>query len=148
MVLGTQLVVEKIKEMISKEEYMNEFLNISSIDVKQGIREAVEQIAAEPGTKVFYLDGKKINSKETFLNKAAEAMQFPRYFGANWDAFDECITDLTWCPAERYVILYDHADIFAQAEPTQYQIALDIFNSAKEYWEANNITLNFLTINK
>ncbi|MHC5819867.1 MAG: hypothetical protein ACYT04_29365 [Nostoc sp.] len=56
-------MVEKIKEMISKEEYMNEFLNISSIDVKQGIREAVEQIAAEPGTKVFYLDGKKINSK-------------------------------------------------------------------------------------
>ena len=53
---------------------MNEFLNISSIDVKQGIREAVEQIAAEPGTKVFYLDGKKINSKEIFLSKAAEVM--------------------------------------------------------------------------
>ncbi|MEH2414393.1 MAG: barstar family protein [Nostoc sp.] len=74
---------------------MSEFLNVS-IDVKQGIREAVEQIAAEPGTKVFYLDGKKINSKETFLSKAAEAMQFPTYFGVNWDAFDECITDLTW----------------------------------------------------
>ncbi|WP_442945261.1 barstar family protein [Nostoc sp.] len=66
----------------------------------------------------------------------------------NWDAFDECITDLTWCPAERYIILYDHADIFAQAEPTQYQIVLDILNSAKEYWKANNITLKFLTINK
>jgi RNAse (barnase) inhibitor barstar len=127
---------------------MSEFLNVSSIDVKQGIREAVEQIAAEPGTKVFYLDGKKINSKETFLSKAAEAMQFPAYFGANWDAFDECITDLTWCPAQRYVILYEHGDIFAQAEPTQYQIALDILNSAKEYWEANNISLKFLTINK
>ncbi len=63
-------------------------------------------------------------------------MQFPTYFGANWDAFDECITDLTWCPAEKYVILYDDADIFAQAEPTQYQIAVDILNSAKEYWES------------
>lgn len=127
---------------------MSKFINLSSIDVKQSISEAVEQIAAEPGTKVFYLDGKKINSKETFLSKAAEAMQFPTYFGANWDAFDECITDLTWCPAEKYVIFYDDADIFAQAEPTQYQIALDILNSAKEYWEAKNITLKFLTINK
>ncbi|WP_375496797.1 barstar family protein [uncultured Nostoc sp.] len=134
--------------MISKEEYLSEFLNVSSTDVKQGIREAVEQIAAEPGTKVFYLDGKKINSKETFFSKAPEAMQFPTYFGANWDAFYECITDLTWCPAERYVILYDHADIFAQAEPTQYQITLEILNSAKKYWEANNITLNFFNINK
>ena len=127
---------------------MSEFLNCLSLDVKQGIREVVEQIAAEPGTKVFYLDGKKINGKETFLSKAAEAMQFPTYFGANWDAFDECITDLTWCPAERYVIFYDDADTFAQAEPTQYQIALDILNSAKEYWQAKNITLKFLTINK
>ena len=98
--------------------------------------------------KVFHLDGKKINSKQTFLKQAAEAMEFPTYFGANWDAFDECITDLTWCPAQRYVILYDHADIFAQAEPTQYQIALDILNSAKEYWEANNIPLKFFVINK
>ncbi|MFM6908074.1 MAG: barstar family protein, partial [Dolichospermum sp.] len=98
--------------------------------------------------KVFHLNGKKINNKQTFLTQAAEAMEFPTYFGHNWDAFDECITDLTWCPAQRYVILYDHADIFAQAEPTQYQIALDIFNSAKEYWEANNISFKFLVINK
>ncbi|MEY3400747.1 MAG: hypothetical protein RLZZ86_350, partial [Cyanobacteriota bacterium] len=31
---------------------------------------------------------------------------------------------------------------------TQYQIALDILNSAKEYWEANHIPLKFLVINK
>ena len=98
--------------------------------------------------KVFYLDGKKITSKQAFLKQAAEAMEIPTYFGNNWDAFDECITDLTWCPAQKYVILYDHADIFAQAEPTQYQIALDILNSAKEYWEANHIPLKFLVINK
>jgi RNAse (barnase) inhibitor barstar len=40
--------------------------------------------------KVFYLDGKKINSKQTFLKQAAEAMEFPAYFGANWGAFGEC----------------------------------------------------------
>jgi RNAse (barnase) inhibitor barstar len=127
---------------------MNNILKILPTNIKQNIHKTVEQIAAQAGTKVFYLDGKKINTKETFLKQAAEAMEFPAYFGANWDAFDECITDLTWCPAQRYVILYDHADIFAQAEPTQYQIALDIFNSAKEYWEANNIPFKFLVINK
>ncbi len=127
---------------------MNEFLNVLPINIKQNIRQAVEQIAAEPGTRVFYFDGQKINSKETFLKQVAEAMEFPTYFGANWDAFDECITDLTWCPAERYVILYDHADIFAQADPTQYQIALDILNSAKEYWEAHHIPMKIFTINQ
>jgi len=52
------------------------------------------------------------------------------------------------CVPEFKENIYDHADIFAQAEPTQYQIALDILNSAKEYWEANNIPLKFLVINK
>lgn len=126
---------------------MSEFLNLLPlIEFKEGISKAVEQIAALPGTKVFRLDGKKINSKETFLNQAVEAMQFPSYFGYNWDAFDECITDLTWCPAQRYVILYDHADIFAQADTIQYQIALDILNSAKEYWESHHIPMNILNI--
>ncbi len=37
---------------------------------------------------------------------------------------------------------YDHADIFAKTDPTQYQIALDILNSAKEYWEANKHPVN------
>lgn len=128
---------------------MSEFLNLLPlIEFKEGISETVEQIAALPGTKVFRLDGKKIHSKETFLNEVAEAMQFPNYFGNNWDAFDECITDLTWCRAERYIMLYDHADIFAQADPIQYQIALDILISAKEYWESRHIPMNFLTRNK
>jgi len=52
-------------------------------------------VLSQQGTQVFYLDGREISSKETFLTKAAEAMNFPAYFGTNWDAFDECITDLT-----------------------------------------------------
>ncbi|MFM6745401.1 MAG: barstar family protein, partial [Dolichospermum sp.] len=31
--------------------------------------------------KVFHLNGKKINNKQTFLTQAAEAMEFPTYFG-------------------------------------------------------------------
>jgi hypothetical protein len=46
------------------------------------------------------------------------------------------------------VILYGHADIFAQADPIQYQIALDILNSAKEYWESHHIRMKFVAINK
>ncbi len=52
-------------------------------------------MAAEPGTKVFELDGKKINSKERCLKQAAEAMEFLQYFGNNWDTFDKLITNLT-----------------------------------------------------
>jgi hypothetical protein len=83
-------------------------------------------LADEGMTKVFYLDGKQINSKETFLDKVAMAerpplviaMQFPEHFGANWDAFDEYITDLNWCPSEKYMV-YQNDEIFAQADLAQ-----------------------------
>ncbi|GAA6623321.1 barstar family protein [Scytonema sp. NUACC26] len=108
---------------------------------KQVIDKIIEELA-EQGIQVFYLNGREISSKETFLRKAAEAMQFPTYFGGNWDAFDECITDLTWFPAKSYVLLYERPDIFAQAEPTEWQIAVDILRSAEEYWQIANKPLN------
>lgn len=97
--------------------------------------------------QIFYLNGREISSKETFLTKAAEAMKFPAYFGVNWDAFDESITDLTWCPALCYVLLYDRPDIFAQADATQWQIALDISRSAEEYWGTTNTPLALFLLN-
>ncbi|KYC42701.1 barnase inhibitor [Scytonema hofmannii PCC 7110] len=113
---------------------------------KQVIDKIIEELA-EQGIQVFYLNGREISSKETFLRKAAEAMQFPAYFGANWDAFDECITDLTWFSAESYVLLYERPDIFAQAEPTQWQIAVNILRSAEEYWQSANKPLNVFFVN-
>ncbi|MBD1825642.1 barstar family protein [Cyanobacteria bacterium FACHB-DQ100] len=96
--------------------------------------EAVKS-ASQPEVKVFYLDGRKIASKEEFLREVAEAMDFPTYFGYNWDAFDECIRDLNWLPAQKYIVIYDRPDIFARAQPEQWQIAQEILQSAAHHWQ-------------
>jgi hypothetical protein len=113
---------------------------------KQIIDKIIEELSPQ-GIQVFYLNGREISSKETFLIKAAQAMKFPAYYGANWDAFDECITDLTWCPAQRYVLLYDRPDIFATADPNQWQIAVDILHSASDYWGTTNTPLDVFLMN-
>jgi RNAse (barnase) inhibitor barstar len=110
------------------------------------VEKVIEALSGQ-GIQVFYLDGKDIYNKETFLGKVAMAMNFPSYFGANWDAFEECITDLTWYPAEKYVLIYERPDIFAQADPTGWQTALDILRAAEEYWQAKNIPLNVFLLN-
>lgn len=110
---------------------------------KQPINQWIEELS-QHGIQVFYLDGRDISTKETFLKKAAEAMKFPGYFGANWDAFDECITDLEWFPAQRYILVYDRHQVFAQADPEQWQILLGILSSAEEYWKTRNISLTIL----
>jgi hypothetical protein len=85
---------------------MNEqiqFLQASIFKPKVGFaRQMIDQLSQQ-GIRVFYLEGRNIFSKETFLSQTAEVMKFPSYFGNNWDAFEECITDLAWCPAQEYI---------------------------------------------
>ncbi|WP_103669816.1 barstar family protein [Pseudanabaena sp. BC1403] len=97
-------------------------------------------------TEIFYLDGREIRDKQSFLQKVAEVMRFPDYFGYNWDALEECITDLDWCPAARYILIYDYPEVFSKAEPEEWKIANDILRSAVEYWQGKDTPLEVLLI--
>jgi RNAse (barnase) inhibitor barstar len=59
-----------------------------------------------PKTRYFFLDGSKIADKESFFKAIALAMDFPDYFGHNWDAFAECINDLSWIEEERKILIW------------------------------------------
>jgi hypothetical protein len=49
----------------------------------------------------------RIRGKEVLFEELAKCLRFPDYFGANWDALEECIRDLSWLP-EGPVILRHH----------------------------------------
>lgn len=87
----------------------------------------------------WHLNGRAIAGKADFLAAAARAMRFPSYFGRNWDAFEECITDLSWLPAAGYVLLYEAPNCFAAAQPREWQIALAVLGDATIYWRDRGI---------
>jgi RNAse (barnase) inhibitor barstar len=133
---------------------MNEYLPVKEIKGKPEVKthrqqmiQKIIQVLSQQRIQVFYVDGREIFNKETFLKKVGEVMKFPAYFGCNWDAFEECITDLSWCPAEEYVLLYECSDILAQSEPNQWEIALDILRSAEEYWVKTSTPFNLILLN-
>jgi hypothetical protein len=50
---------------------------------------------AGPGKRVArVIRGKKCGTAAAFFDEAAAALQFPLYFGGNWDAFADCFRDL------------------------------------------------------
>lgn len=70
-------------------------------------------------------------SKDLLLKNLAQALAFPEWFGHNWDALEDCLTDLSWHEAPGYVLLFEHA------EPgDELGVLLDILRSAAESWAA------------
>ncbi len=93
---------------------------------------AVQQAAGQHGWRVYRIMGRRITDKQAFLSEAARSLHFPKYFGHNWDAFEESLNDLAYDTAERTLVLFDHAGRFAVAEPEEFATALDILRSAVE----------------
>lgn len=48
--------------------------------------------------------GHKCKTYDALHNEIAAALQFPGYYGENWAALDECITDLEWLPGNWYLL--------------------------------------------
>lgn len=70
-----------------------------------------------------------IRSKEKLFSIFATALRFPKYFGWNWDAFEECLRDLSWLPADRPIVIV-HVDLPFGSGGENRGIYLDVLRSA------------------
>ena len=96
---------------------------------------AVQAAAKRAGFAFFHIDGKNIARKEQLMNAAATALHFPKHFGKNWDALEECLTDLEWIDADGYVIYYDQIDGLLEAHPDQFETLVEILRDSVAQWK-------------
>ena len=82
------------------------------------------------------IDRAGCSDKAGFLVRSAAALGFPAWFGHNWDAFFDCLTDLSWRPALGYVLLLEHAMELQGTEPEVFDTALAILGDAALVWQA------------
>jgi hypothetical protein len=78
--------------------------------------------------------------KAGFLAACARQLKFPSHFGGNWDAFSDCINDLSWQAAPGHVIVFENVDILAQHAPDVLTTALEILRAAADAWRNRNAT--------
>ena len=94
----------------------------------------IRQAAQMSELAFYHLNLAHISGKDGFLKAAADALEFPAYFGANWDAFEECLTDLSWHDAKGVVLLVEEVEPFDRDFPEVMETARDIFESVTSYW--------------
>jgi len=74
-----------------------------------GSQESAERGGHKPSELVVRIP-RGIRSKEKLLAILADKLRFPRYFGYNWDALEECLRDLSWLPQGQPVTIV-HDDL-------------------------------------
>jgi RNAse (barnase) inhibitor barstar len=87
-------------------------------------------------TFVAYIPA-SVRSKQKLLRILADQLQFPAYFGNNWDALEECLRDLSWLPAGNVEI--HHRDIPFPPGSQDRRIYLQILEAASAFWANSNI---------
>jgi RNAse (barnase) inhibitor barstar len=100
---------------------------------------ALELRARRRAFPVFTLDLEGVASKAELLQRAAAALQFPDYFGANWDAFYDCLTDFSWRPAPGYVVRVLGAGAVRSRAAPALATALELLAEAAAYWQRQGV---------
>ena len=86
------------------------------------------------GFALKVIKGAKCQTIAGLLTECARALDFPDYFGHNWDALEECLADLEWLPAKGYVLLITDARCVLPDDDEEYETFLEILRDAGEAW--------------
>ncbi len=82
------------------------------------------------------VDAGPIKTKSQFLGLLGRVLTFPTWYGRNWDALEDCLTDLSWIEEAGLVIEIDGYAGYAATDPDGFAILLDIFKTSAEYWRS------------
>lgn len=67
------------------------------------------------------LRGIRCETTDRVFQEFAAALQFPYYFGQNWDAFEECLGDLSWIPADARLLCITNADRVLTSSESEFR---------------------------
>lgn len=97
------------------------------------------------GFEVFVLDEySMIENKLDLMNAFYHQAKFPDYFGANWDAVDECLNDYQHLPSKGYIFIFKNPLKLAEQSKKDYDLLISSFIDASKKWAKQNVVFNLI----
>lgn len=123
--------------MVDVRTHQSQWLQVHVGRLADVIR-ATDRDAVERGVSVRNLRGNKMNTKEKLFDEFAAALQFPEYFGENWNALDDCLADLSWWPADSRRLFVSNAAFILVDDDAAFSLWLDILRKVAEEWSQDD----------
>ncbi|MEV8534052.1 barstar family protein [Streptomyces sp. NPDC051211] len=91
--------------------------------------------AEQAGWAVVRLDLDGVRTKARLMDACAEAFALPEWFGRNWDALADCLTDLSWLPeVPGWLVAVTRWEGLAEARPRDWEVLREVLEEAAAYW--------------
>jgi hypothetical protein len=103
----------------------------------------VQTAPVEPAAMVRIVRGRRCVTKGALLQEWAAALQFPSYFGDNWDAFEECLADRSWLAGDVHVVVQTAADRVLSSDADERASFLGILKAIAEESERPTLRVVF-----
>lgn len=103
-----------------------------------GAKAALSKAAKALGFANFQVSFEESDNMGTILAALGRDLDFPDWYGANFDALNDCLTDFSWHEAAGYVITIAHADA-VHATPNSFSALNAVLTNAIEEWQARDV---------
>ncbi|MFI9357897.1 barstar family protein [Streptomyces lydicus] len=98
--------------------------------------------ARDAGWTGAVLELADVADKAAFMERCARALRLPEWFGRNWDALADCLTDLSWCPADRgRLLVVTGWQGYAAAAPDEWSVVESVLADAVGHWRGTGTGL-------
>lgn len=95
----------------------------------------LEANVALSGLTLFEANLETSHGKGEFLATLAQVLRAPDWFGHNWDALADVLTDLSWQPADGYVLLLCGQGTWGLSE-ADYATVTGILDETVSHWKS------------
>jgi RNAse (barnase) inhibitor barstar len=98
--------------------------------------EFARSIQQAPGRQaiVRLIRGAKAKTADRLFDEFGAALQFPDYFGENWDALFDCLCDLEWLAGDAYLLFITDGELVLEREPKEFKNLMEVLANAAEEW--------------
>ncbi|HDR4565347.1 MULTISPECIES: barstar family protein [Bacillus cereus group] len=94
----------------------------------------LKDLRIEDNIELIPINGSKCGDINGLFSEFSKKMNFPDYFGDNWNSFDECINDLSWLKSKQYLILINDTEKLLANDNENFEVLIEILSDTCMEW--------------
>ena len=112
---------------------------VSELPLGPHTAEALCVLASSLGLHAVRIDLEGCTDEDDLFGRIARALEFPDWFGRNWDALFDCLNDLSWLDVPGVVLVFENTGDLADELPQALQTLRDMLIETAVEWRGQDL---------